>query len=277
MTTFWKDYSWIELDSTSAFFKNKKTCFKGLKPVFNVAFLVTLGNYGDKTANFFRIQLIYTTMMTTGSPHNLSVNQLFFCFFFHLSNWTGFTVCLIYAVYLKSFNIAHNTAFKVKGRQYTASKVTEYNVLCNIVWWSIFVGYLKFISVMSTLDVSLVPRVSLRLGYRSRPIRICNDMSLIWVYYLFCRFLLVFNRSVLKWARSVGIIAEFDCYLHQRLACLGVKLSFVSPWPVLDNINFQGLFIPLIWLSTGYSFKPLGKAFVILMDSKPEPTNNQVI
>ena len=31
-------------------------------------------------------------------------------------------------------NRSENTAFKAKGRQYTAGKVTEYNVLFNIVW-----------------------------------------------------------------------------------------------------------------------------------------------
>ena len=81
-------------------------------------------------------------------------------------------------------NCSENTAFKAKGGQYTAGKVTEYNVLFNIVWRSIFVGYLPYISVMFVLDVSLVPRVSLRLGYRSRPNRICNDMSLSLLPFL---------------------------------------------------------------------------------------------
>ena len=55
-------------------------------------------------------------------------------------------------------NRSENTAFKAKGRQYTAGKVTEYNVLFNIVWLSIFVGYLSLFQSESALDVSLVPQ-----------------------------------------------------------------------------------------------------------------------
>ena len=59
-------------------------------------------------------------------------------------------------------------------KQVRSLKTTYYLTLRREV---LFVGYLPFISVMSALDVSLVPRVSLRLGFRSRPICICNDMS----------------------------------------------------------------------------------------------------
>ena len=124
---------------------------------------------------------------------------------------------------------------------------------------------------MSALDVSLVPRVSLRLGYRSRPIRICNDMSLSLLPFL--SIFTGFQHECFK-VGTFGIIADFDCHLHHLFSC---QAFICFPWPVLDNINFQGLFVPLIWLSTGYSFKPLGKVFFILMVSKPEPTNNQVI
>ena len=74
---------------------------------------------------------------------------------------------------------------------------------------------------------SCLSRVSLRLGYRSRPIRICNDMSLSFITFLSI-FKYVFNISVLKWARFGIIDRCLDCYLHQRLVCLVVKLSFVS-------------------------------------------------
>ena len=78
---------------------------------------------------------------------------------------------------------------------------------------------------MSALDVSLVPRVSLRLGYRSRPIRICNDMSLSLSPFL--SIFTGFQHKCLK-VGTFGIIADFDCHPHQRIACLVVKLSFVS-------------------------------------------------
>ena len=98
-----------------------------------------------------------------------SICEPIVCFlFFFCNKRTGFTVWFIYAVY--------NTAFKTKGRQCTTSKVTEHNLLFNIASWSI-ICRLSSVYFMSALDVSLVPRVSLRLGYRSRPIRICNDMS----------------------------------------------------------------------------------------------------
>ena len=143
-------------------------------------------------------------------------------------------------------------------------------------YFCLFLGYLSlFQSHLHLTFHSCLNRVSLRLGYSSRPIRICNDTSLSFITFLSI-FKYVFNISVLKWARFGIIDRRLDCYLHQRLVCLVVKLSFCFPWPV-DIINFQGLFIPLIWLSTGYSFKPLGKAFVILMVSKPERTNSLVI
>ena len=78
---------------------------------------------------------------------------------------------------------------------------------------------------MSVLDVSLVPRVSLRLGYRSRPIRICNDMSLSLLPFL--SIFTGFQHKCLK-VGTFGIIADFDCYLHQRLVCLVVSLGLLT-------------------------------------------------
>ena len=59
------------------------------------------------------------------------------------------------------------------------------------------------------------------------PRRICNDMSLSFITFLSIS-KYVFNISVLKWARFGIIDRCLDCYLHQRLVCLVVKLSFVS-------------------------------------------------
>ena len=82
---------------------------------------------------------------------------------------------------------------------------------------------------MSALDVSLVLRVSLRLAYRSRLIRICNDMSLSFIDFEVC-----FQHKCLK----VGTFWDhcfLDCYLHQRLVCFTEKLSsfhLFPLWPV---------------------------------------------
>ena len=143
-------------------------------------------------------------------------------------------------------------------------------------YFCLFVGYLSlFQSYLHLTFHSCLSRVSLRLGYSSRPIRICNDMSLSFITFLSI-FKHVFNISVLKWARFEIIDRCLDCYLHQRLVCLVVKLSFVS-LGLLTLLTFKVCLFHLFGLSTGYSFKPLGKAFVILMVSKPERTNNQVI
>ena len=81
---------------------------------------------------------------------------------------------------------------------------------------------------MSALDASLVPRVSLRLGYRSRPIRICNDMSLSLLPFL--SIFTGFQHKCLK-VGTFGIIADFDCHLHQRLACLCISQFHLRPAP----------------------------------------------
>ena len=143
-------------------------------------------------------------------------------------------------------------------------------------YFCLFAGYLSlFQSYLHLTFHSCLSRVSLRLGYSSRPIRICNDMSLSFITFLSI-FKYVFNISVLKWARFGIIDCCLDCYLHQRLVCLVVKLSFVS-LDLLTLLTFKVCLFHLFALSTGYSFKPLGKVFVILMVSKPERTNNQVI
>ena len=124
---------------------------------------------------------------------------------------------------------------------------------------------------MSALDVSLVPRVSLRLGYRSRPIRICNDMSLSLLPFL--SIFTGFQHNCLK-VGTFGIIADFDCHLHQRLACLVVKLSFVSLGLYLTILTFKACSFHLF----GYQqifVQAISKSVFILMVSKPEPTNNQ--
>ena len=147
-------------------------------------------------------------------------------------------------------------------------------------YFCLFVGYLSlFQSYLHLTFHSCLSRVSLRLGHSSRPFRICNDMSWSFITFLSI-FKHVFNISVLKsavkWARFGIIDRCLDCYLHQRLVCLVVKLSFVS-LGLLTLLTFKVCLFHLFGLSTGYSFKPLKKAFVILMVSKPERTNNQVI
>ena len=98
-------------------------------------------------------------------------------------------------------------------------------------------------------------------------------MSLSFITFLSI-FKYVFNISVLKWARLGSSLTLIVTYI--RDSSISCQAFICFPWPV-DIINFQGLFIPLVWLSTGYSFKPLGEAFVILMVSNPERTNSQVI
>ena len=95
-------------------------------------------------------------------------------------------------------------------------------------YFCLFVGYLSlFQSYLHLTFHSCLSRVSLRLGYSSRPFRICNDMSLSFITFLSIS-KYVFNISVLKCARFGIIDRCLDCYLHQRLVCLAVKLSFVS-------------------------------------------------
>ena len=79
-----------------------------------------------------------------------------------------------------------------------------------------------------------------------------------------------FKCQSLKGARF-GTMADLDCYLEPRGFSCHSHISFL----VLDIVNPKGLFIPL-WLSTGKSLKSLGKAFEVLMVSKPERTHIQV-
>ena len=79
--------------------------------------------------------------------------------------------------------------------------------------------------------------------------------------------LIKFDCQSLKWARF-GTVADLDCYLRVPV------LFKVEPrgFSCHAFIGFlMGLFI-LLWLSTGNSFKSLGKAFVTLMVSKPKRT-----
>ena len=79
-----------------------------------------------------------------------------------------------------------------------------------------------------------------------------------------------FKCQSLKGARF-GTMADLDCYLEPRGFSCHSHISFL----VFDIVNLKGLFIPL-WLSTGNSLKSLGKAFEVLMVSKPERTHIQV-
>ena len=74
-----------------------------------------------------------------------------------------------------------------------------------------------------------------------------------------------FDCQYLKWARF-GTVADFDSEF----------LFWFEGEPRRFNCHafigfLMGFFIPL-WLSTGNSFKSLGKAFVTLMVSKPKRT-----
>lgn len=69
-----------------------------------------------------------------------------------------------------------------------------------------------------------------------------------------------------KKARLVTI-ADLDCYLHQS-GCFGLREPRECSCHTFIGFRI-GLFIP-VWLSTGNLFRSLGKAFIILMVSKPD-------
>ena len=83
-------------------------------------------------------------------------------------------------------------------------------------------------------------------------------------YYLFKQFFsssmssIKFECQSLKWAR-------FDCYLHQS-SCFGLRQSLLGLAIKLTLVFMYLTLLTLqLWLSTGNLFKPLGKAFVILI------------